>query len=220
MPPSRSMHFCASASGTRLPPSWAGSKITPPSTSIESARRSRLHHRGRHTPSRADVGALGRVSRIRPVRIGNAAVSQFQGDIYGGLMDAFYLSNKYVSPTSCDVWVKVGDRLEWICENWHPADAGIQEERFSSRRQVQLVLLRPLKQRRPGFFLQLANCSPHRRDSATQSHRCFLQPAFLSHGHQNVQFLNSIGSAKAVVLRSCEIALNIAPSGGAARHFR
>ena len=30
--------------------------------------------------------------------IGNAAVSQFQGDIYGELMDAFYLSNKYVSP--------------------------------------------------------------------------------------------------------------------------
>ena len=28
-----------------------------------------------------------------PVRIGNDAVSQFQGDIYGELMDAFYLSN-------------------------------------------------------------------------------------------------------------------------------
>ena len=35
----------------------------------------------------------------RPVRIGNVAVSQFQGDIYGELMDALYLSNKYVSPT-------------------------------------------------------------------------------------------------------------------------
>src|SRR5713226_2824909 len=54
----------------------------------------------------------------RPVRIGNEAVSQFQGDIYGELMDAFYLSNKYVSPTSYDVWVKIRNRLEWICENW------------------------------------------------------------------------------------------------------
>lgn len=35
-----------------------------------------------------------------PVRIGNAAVSQFQGDIYGELMDAFYLSNKYVSTSA------------------------------------------------------------------------------------------------------------------------
>ena len=64
-----------------------------------------------------------------PVRIGNAAVSQFQGDIYGELMDAFYLSNKYVSPTSYDVWVKVRNRLEWICENWRRPDAGIWEMR-------------------------------------------------------------------------------------------
>lgn len=64
-----------------------------------------------------------------PVRIGNAAVSQFQGDIYGELMDAFYLSNKYVSPTSYDVWLKIRSRLEWICENWQLPDAGIWEMR-------------------------------------------------------------------------------------------
>jgi GH15 family glucan-1,4-alpha-glucosidase len=64
-----------------------------------------------------------------PVRIGNEAVSQFQGDIYGELMDAFYLSNKYVSPTSYDVWVKIRHRLEWICENWQRPDAGIWEMR-------------------------------------------------------------------------------------------
>jgi GH15 family glucan-1,4-alpha-glucosidase len=58
-----------------------------------------------------------------PVRIGNAAVSQFQGDIYGELMGAFYLSNKYVSPTSYDVWVKIRNRLGWICENWQRPDA-------------------------------------------------------------------------------------------------
>jgi GH15 family glucan-1,4-alpha-glucosidase len=64
-----------------------------------------------------------------PVRIGNDAVSRFQGDIYGELMDAFYLSNKYVSPTSYDVWVKIRERLEWICENWQLPDAGIWEMR-------------------------------------------------------------------------------------------
>jgi GH15 family glucan-1,4-alpha-glucosidase len=64
-----------------------------------------------------------------PVRIGNAAVSQFQGDIYGELMDALYLSNKYVSPTSYDVWVKIRNRLDWICETWQLPDAGIWEMR-------------------------------------------------------------------------------------------
>jgi GH15 family glucan-1,4-alpha-glucosidase len=64
-----------------------------------------------------------------PVRIGNDAVRQFQSDVYGELMDAFYLSNKYVSPTSYDVWIKVRNRLEWICENWQLPDAGIWEMR-------------------------------------------------------------------------------------------
>ncbi len=64
-----------------------------------------------------------------PVRIGNDAVRQFQRDVYGELMDAFYLSNKYVSPTSYDVWIKVRNRLEWICENWQLPDAGIWEMR-------------------------------------------------------------------------------------------
>ncbi|MGB9204162.1 MAG: glycoside hydrolase family 15 protein [Terriglobales bacterium] len=64
-----------------------------------------------------------------PVRIGNDAVSQIQGDIYGELMDALYLSNKYVSPTTYDLWVKIRNRLEWICENWQLPDAGIWEMR-------------------------------------------------------------------------------------------
>ncbi len=65
----------------------------------------------------------------RPVRIGNLAVSQFQGDIYGELMDALYLSNKYVSPTPYDMWVKIRNLMEWICENWHLPDSGIWEMR-------------------------------------------------------------------------------------------
>ena len=72
----------------------------------------------------------------RPVRIGNAAALQFQEDIYGELMDALYLSNKYVSPTSYDLWVKVRSRLDWICETWHLPDAGIWEMR---NRQEQFV---------------------------------------------------------------------------------
>ena len=64
-----------------------------------------------------------------PVRIGNAAVSQLQLDLYGELMDAFYLYNKYVSPISYDMWVKLRSRLEWICEHWRSPDAGIWEMR-------------------------------------------------------------------------------------------
>jgi GH15 family glucan-1,4-alpha-glucosidase len=64
-----------------------------------------------------------------PVRIGNGAATQFQIDIYGELMDSFYLYNKYVSPISYDSWVRVRNRLEWICENWQTPDSGIWEMR-------------------------------------------------------------------------------------------
>jgi GH15 family glucan-1,4-alpha-glucosidase len=65
----------------------------------------------------------------RPVRIGNAAVSQLQLDIYGELLDGLYLYNKYVSPISYDTWVRLRNRLDWICENWKSPDAGIWEMR-------------------------------------------------------------------------------------------
>jgi GH15 family glucan-1,4-alpha-glucosidase len=64
-----------------------------------------------------------------PVRIGNGAVTQYQGDIYGELMDALYLANKYVSPTSYDAWLKIRKRLDWICDNWERPDSGIWEMR-------------------------------------------------------------------------------------------
>jgi GH15 family glucan-1,4-alpha-glucosidase len=64
-----------------------------------------------------------------PVRIGNAAVAQFQADVYGELMDSLYLYNKYVSPISYDMWVGIRRRLDWICENWQRPDTGIWEMR-------------------------------------------------------------------------------------------
>ena len=64
-----------------------------------------------------------------PVRIGNAAVSQFQSDVYGELMDSLYLYNKYVSPISYDMWTKIRRRLHWVCENWQRPDTGIWEMR-------------------------------------------------------------------------------------------
>src|SRR5438552_13701678 len=63
-----------------------------------------------------------------------SAVSQFQNDVYGEIMDALYLCNKYVSPIAYDMWLKIRERLEWICENWQRPDAGIWEMRNREER--------------------------------------------------------------------------------------
>ncbi len=65
----------------------------------------------------------------RPVRIGNAAYKQLQLDIYGELMDAAYLFNKYGTPISYDIWLSLRQLVDWVCDNWQRKDEGIWEVR-------------------------------------------------------------------------------------------
>jgi GH15 family glucan-1,4-alpha-glucosidase len=65
----------------------------------------------------------------RPVRIGNAAYSQLQLDIYGEMMDATYLANKYGEAISHDGWLSIKRMLEWLSKNWKRPDDGIWEVR-------------------------------------------------------------------------------------------
>ena len=58
----------------------------------------------------------------RPVRIGNAAFSQLQLDIYGEMMDAAYLASKYGEATSHDAWLSMKRILEWLSKNWNRPD--------------------------------------------------------------------------------------------------
>ncbi|MBL6929582.1 MAG: glycoside hydrolase family 15 protein [Rhodospirillales bacterium] len=65
----------------------------------------------------------------RPVRVGNAAYNQLQLDIYGELLDAVYLYNKYGAPISYDFWQSLKTFVNWVCENWHREDEGVWETR-------------------------------------------------------------------------------------------
>jgi GH15 family glucan-1,4-alpha-glucosidase len=61
----------------------------------------------------------------KPVRIGNGAAFQKQLDIYGELMDAIYLYNKYAKPISWDVWRSVREMLGECITDPGSADANI-----------------------------------------------------------------------------------------------
>jgi len=65
----------------------------------------------------------------RPVRIGNGAYGQVQLDIYGELMDAVYLYDKYAEPISYELWHDLARLVEWVRAHWHEKDEGIWEVR-------------------------------------------------------------------------------------------
>jgi GH15 family glucan-1,4-alpha-glucosidase len=65
----------------------------------------------------------------KPVRIGNGAYNQVQLDIYGELLDAVYLFDKYAEPISYEFWVNITKQVNWVCKHWQTEDEGIWEVR-------------------------------------------------------------------------------------------
>ena len=84
---------------------------------------------GRKTLTEETLDHLSGYRGSRPVRIGNGAYNQFQLDIYGELLDAIYLYDKYGEPISYDLWRTVEQLVDWVCANWQRADDGIWEVR-------------------------------------------------------------------------------------------
>ena len=65
----------------------------------------------------------------KPVRIGNGAAFHKQLDIYGELMDAIYLYNKYGKPISYDDWLAIRELIDFVCGVWQQKDMSIWEVR-------------------------------------------------------------------------------------------
>src|SRR5947207_10073557 len=63
------------------------------------------------------------------VRVGNAAATQLQLDIYGELVDSIYVYNKYGGPIYYEAWEDLRKAVDWLCENWDQPDEGIWETR-------------------------------------------------------------------------------------------
>lgn len=93
-----------------------------------------------HAPQEeAEVAALA--SRVAGVDgtatgaplIGNAARDQTQLDVYGALLDAIYLYNKYGAAISYDGWRDVTRTVDYVVDHWREPDHGIWEFRNGQR---------------------------------------------------------------------------------------
>jgi GH15 family glucan-1,4-alpha-glucosidase len=88
---------------------------------------------GRHDLPEETLDHLDGYRGSKPVRVGNAAVDHLQLDIYGELMDAIYLYDKYGPPLSYDMWISVERMLDWLVKNWAREDQSIWEVRGGAR---------------------------------------------------------------------------------------
>ena len=84
---------------------------------------------GRHQLPEETLAHWSGYGGSQPVRIGNAAHGQLQLDIYGELMDAVYLYNKFAEPISYDLWRNLVRLIEFVCAHWREPDEGIWEVR-------------------------------------------------------------------------------------------
>ena len=68
-----------------------------------------------------------------PVRVGNAAVKQFQLDVYGEVMDALYLARTIGVPAATSSWDLERALMDFLESNWRQPDEGIWEVRGPRR---------------------------------------------------------------------------------------
>jgi GH15 family glucan-1,4-alpha-glucosidase len=88
---------------------------------------------GREELHEVELPHLSGYRDTRPVRIGNGAYDELQLDLYGAVLDAAYLHNRYGAPLNYDVWQSLRTILNWLSENWRQPDAGMWGARGDRR---------------------------------------------------------------------------------------
>ena len=80
-----------------------------------------------------ELPALGGYEGSQPVRIGNAAYSQFQLGIYGETMSAVYLAHENGVEVDESAWAMLSMLVEHVVAVWDLPDSGIWESRGDPR---------------------------------------------------------------------------------------
>lgn len=89
---------------------------------------------GKEPPAEKEVTSLSNGSATAgPPLVGNAARDQTQLDVYGALLDAIYLYNKYGAAISYEGWRDVTRTVDYVVAHWREPDHGIWEFRNGLR---------------------------------------------------------------------------------------
>jgi GH15 family glucan-1,4-alpha-glucosidase len=85
--------------------------------------------RGERRLTEMELPWLSGYENSKPVRIGNAAVDQFQLDVYGEVMDALHSATRAGSQPVAESWELQQSIVDFVCEHWTSPDEGIWEVR-------------------------------------------------------------------------------------------
>ena len=87
---------------------------------------------GEHELTEQTLDHLEGYGQSSPVRIGNGAYTQQQIGIYGEMLDAIAIYNRY-DVISYDLWENVLRLLNWLSQHWQDPDEGIWEVRGGAK---------------------------------------------------------------------------------------
>ena len=76
-----------------------------------------------------ELGWLPGYEGSKPVRVGNAAASQFQLDVFGEVADAMFQAHAFKLPTIEGGWGNTVALMQYLAQVWHEPDEGIWEVR-------------------------------------------------------------------------------------------
>ena len=88
---------------------------------------------GEPAPDEQLLGHLSGYEGARPVRIGNAAHTQRQHDLWGAVLDSFYIHTRSVDRLDDRIWPILARQVEAAITHWREPDCGIWEVRGELR---------------------------------------------------------------------------------------
>lgn len=91
---------------------------------------------GHHLPPEADINGLPGYAASRPVRVGNAADSQIQLDMFGPVVELVHLLSQKGEALSSEHWRLVEAMVLAVSRRWHEPDHGIWQVRKPPRHHV------------------------------------------------------------------------------------
>ena len=96
---------------------------------------------GKRGPKEQEVAGIPGYRRSLPVRVGNAAASQHQLDIYGWVLDAAWLLADAGVTLHGELWRALSGFADFAARHWREPDAGIWERRGEPEHHVHSKLM-------------------------------------------------------------------------------